>query len=126
MELCANITNNELDFANAACRYVSGLEMEDWSDDTIANFNKEIAFIKETIENYNANVTDEKQLETNSIKVVSVDAEGNEQIKTYSIVEYSNRAKLLLNMISNDLEGVGDSVTREEKRRILFELLESI
>ncbi|HAS92087.1 MAG TPA: hypothetical protein DCS12_07610 [Clostridiales bacterium] len=126
MELCANITNNELEFANAACHYISGLEMEDWSDDTIANFNKEIVFIKETIENYNANVTDEKKLETNSIKVVSVDAEGNEQIRTYGIVEYSNRAKLLLNMISNDLDGVGDSVTREEKRRILFELLESI
>lgn len=126
MEFCSTITNNEQEFVNEVCRYISGLEMEDWSEETIVNFNKEIALIKETIENYNTNITDEKQLETNSIKVVSVDAEGNEQTKTYGIVEYSNRAKLLLNMISNDLEGVGDSVTREEKRRILFDLLESI
>ena len=54
------------------------------------------------------------------------DSEGREVVKTFNRSEYSTRAKLLYNEITNSIDEMGQSITEQEKRQILIEILEKL
>jgi hypothetical protein len=59
-------------------------------------------------------------------KLVIVNKDGSEAVKTFGKTEYSQRAKLLLNEMTTSLEEMGQSISEQEKRQVLIELLEKL
>lgn len=47
-------------------------------------------------------------------------------IKRFEKVEFSKRAKLLKNMITADVESMGTSISDQEKRQIMMEILQKL
>ena len=80
---------------------------------------------KQTIEDYNSQ--SEQSTETaDTYKLVTITSDGQEAVKSFSRSEYSQRAKLLYNDIMNSIDEMGQSITDQEKRQILFEILEKL
>jgi hypothetical protein len=47
-------------------------------------------------------------------------------LKCFDKTKYSNKAKLLLNEVRTAVEEMGQSITEQEKRQVLMELLEKL
>ncbi len=125
LDLMKTITNDEITFIQRLAKAVTALRVEDWNEGTIATFIKDLMVFKETIEEYDSQVADATSA-ADSYKLITTDSEGREVVKTFSRSEYSTRAKLLYNEITNSIDEMGQSITEQEKRQILIEILEKL
>lgn len=125
LDLMKTITNDETTFTQRLAKAVTALRVEDWNEGTIATFIKDLIVFKETIEEYDSQIADETSA-ADSYKLITTDSEGREVVKTFNRSKYSNRAKLLYNEITNSIDEMGQSITEQEKRQILIEILEKL
>lgn len=125
LDLMKTITNDEITFIQRLAKAVTALRVEDWNEGTIATFIKDLIVFKETIEEYDSQIADETS-SADSYKLITTDSEGREVVKTFNRSEYSTRAKLLYNEITNSIDEMGQSITEQEKRQILIEILEKL
>ena len=125
LDLMKTITNDEVTFIQRLAKAVTALRVEDWNEGTIATFIKDLTVFKETIEEYDSQIAD-KTSAADSYKLITTDSEGREVVKTFNRSEYSTRAKLLYNEITNSIDEMGQSITEQEKRQILIEILEKL
>ena len=125
LDLMKTITNDEITFIQRLAKAVTALRVEDWNEGTIGTFIKDLIVFKETIEEYDSQIIDETSA-ADSYKLITTDSEGREVVKTFNRSEYSTRAKLLYNEITNSIDEMGQSITEQEKRQILIEILEKL
>ena len=119
------ITNDEITFIQRLAKAVTALRVEDWNEGTISTFIKDLIVFKEAIEDYDSQVIGETSA-ADSYKLITTDSEGREIVKTFNRSEYSTRAQLLYNEITNSIDEMGQSITEQEKRQILIEILEKL
>ena len=122
LELMVNVTNDESTFVQRLAKAVTSLRIEDWNNDTVDMFLRDLQTFKTTIESYN----NYKETTTNtaaSYEIIFTDTNGEKIPKRFDKAEYSDRAKLLLNEMNAQLEDYGQSITEQEKRQVLIELL---
>lgn len=125
LDLMKTITNDEVAFTQRLAKAITALRVEDWNEGTILTFIKDLIVFKETVEEYDSQTIDEIS-SADSYKLITTDSEGNEVVKTFNRGEYSARAKLLYNEITNSIDEMGQSITEQEKRQILIEILEKL
>lgn len=126
LSLIKNITNDEVIFAERIGKAMTGLRVDDWNNNILDKFNRSVRTFIETIEDFNTQDAVNPVGISKHYKIVVVDDDGNEQIKSFDKVQYSNRAKLLYQDITGAIEEIGQSVSEQEKRQILIEILESL
>jgi hypothetical protein len=126
LELMKSITNDENFFVERLCKVVTSLRIDDWNYATIETFLVNLKKFKETVEEFDKNYEAREINSSNIYKFVTVDRDGNEEVKTFNKVKYSKRAALLFNDITASLDEMGQSITMEEKRQVLMELLEKM
>ena len=116
-------TNDNTAFIQRMAKGLTGLNIQDWSKNTISDFVKALEDFKKIIEDQSAsgNVST-----SNSYKITFVDDDGNEKIKSFEKSEYSNRAKLLYNEITDAIDSMGQAINENEKRQILMDILEDL
>lgn len=96
-----------------------------WNDKVIVSFVEDLKQFKQTIEEYNSQ--DAQGLDTaDTYKLITITSDGQEVVKSFGRSEYSERAKLLYNDILNSIDEMGQAITDQEKRQILFEILEKL
>ena len=125
LDLFASVTNDEDLFIQRLAKAVTSLRIDDWNNDTINVFLSGLETFKNTIEDYN------KRKETSadtsmSYEIIITDANGVRTPKRFNKAEYGNHAKLLLNEMSAHLDEYGQSISEQEKRQVLIELLEKL
>jgi len=125
LELMATVTNDENTFIEGLAKAVTYLRIDDWDDDTVEVFLRDLNSFKKTVEDFNNQKADKAQY-TSSYEIIITDANGNRSPKRFPKTEYSERAILLRNEISIALEEMGQSITEQEKRQVLIELLEKL
>ena len=125
LDLMKTITNDEVTFTQRLAKAVTALRVEDWNEGTIGTFIKDLTVFKETVEEYDSQILDESAA-ADTYKLITTDSEGREVVKTFNRSEYSTRAKLLYNEITNAIDEMGQSITEQEKRQILIEILEKL
>ena len=125
LELMANITNDESSFIQRLAKAVTSLRIDDWNSDTVDVFLRDICLFKKTVENFNAQ-KETKATGSASYEIIFTGANGEKIPKRFDKMEYSNRAKLLLNEMASHLDEYGQSITEQEKRQVLIELLENL
>ena len=122
IELIKNSSNDEKEFVRKLGKIVTSLRIEDWDENTINNFLNNVKEIKKVIEEFDKKNKNEV-LDENTYKIVFTGENGKENIKIFEKVECSNRAKLLFNEIENSIDEMGFSITDNEKRQVLIEIL---
>jgi len=125
LEMMANITNDESAFIQRLAKAVTFLRIDDWNNDTVNVFLRDLQTFKDTIEdfNYRKETTDNG---TTSYEIIFTDSDGNKVPKRFDKTDYSKRARLLLNEMTAHLDEYGQSITEQEKRQVLIELLEKL
>ena len=125
LELMAVITNDNHAFIQRLAKAITFLRIEDWNSDTVDSFLDDLKTFKNTVEEFNAS-EDESTKGAATYEITFTDESGNTIPKRFQKTEYSDRAKLLLSEIAVAMDEYGQSITEQEKRQVLIELLEKI
>lgn len=127
LALFRSITNDEDMFIARLAKVSTDLRLEDWDDNTHSRFTKNLSRYKATAEQYHTKVEKhgDEHLDSN-YQVTFVDEAGQTNTKRFDRVEISKRGKLLLNAITSDIESMGHSISEQEKRQILMEVLKKM
>ena len=125
LELMANITNDESSFIQRLAKAATSLRIDDWNSDTVDEFLRDIKEFKKTVEDFNTR-KEAIEAESASYEIIFTGANGEKNPKRFNKIEYSSRAKLLLNEMASNLDEYGQSITEQEKRQVLIELIEKL
>lgn len=126
LALFVTITNDENAFIVRLAKTATGLRVEDWDKSTVSAFCSKIAQYKSSAEGYHTEQKDHQADTATNYQITFVDAEGDSYTRSFERVEYSNRGKLLLNQITQSLDAMGQSISEQEKRQIIMEVLKKL
>ena len=126
LDLFKTITNDEMSFIVRLAKACTGLRIEDWDNSTIDLFYNKLEQYKTTAQNYLSNEAEELEDTTENYRVTFVDADGKATTRTFERIEYGGRGKLLYNQIVQSLDAMGHSISEQEKRQILMEVLKKL
>lgn len=122
--------NNERALINRLAKIVVGLNIEHWNDSSIDQYLKQFQSFVCTINQANQDQqqasSEEAAAQSDHYSVTFIDETGAVKLRTFERTTYSKRAKLLYNMIDSNLNEMGHSVSQEEKRQVLMEILETL
>ena len=118
--------NNDSALFSKITKHISGLRITDWEDNTILTFLKSLKAFKEEVEEKDKAENINNTSQTGVYKITYVDEKGNEEVKILNRVENSRRAGLLDNDITSLLEEYGESITTNEKRQVLLDILQKL
>lgn len=125
ISLISSVTNDEVVFIERLAKAVIGLRIDDWNNSCISEFESELSGFKKSVDDYNSENHINKSYE-NSCKLTFISDSGDEVTRVFDYVAYSDRAKLLFNDITGALEEIGQSVSEQEKRQVLIDILEKM
>ena len=113
---------------------LTGIRIEDWNDKTINEFFSEINNIKNTVEKYDKDSlhikTESQNIVDDTVRndeyiIISYNNFNEKNIKRIKKIEYKNnkRANLLKNEIETSIDEMGESMSNEEMRQVLLEIV---
>jgi hypothetical protein len=123
LSLFSTIDNNDTVFIQRLAKAVSGLRIEDWTNQTIVDFLKELSVFKETIDEFN----DKKQTAKNTnaaYKIIFTGTNGAETIRVFDKTKYGENAELMFEEMLRVVAEYNQSVSESEKRQVIVEILE--
>jgi len=127
LDLIKHMTSDEGRFIEFIAKEFTGLRIDDWDTSTISVFISSIAKFKETVEIQDKeNLFDNKQDDSNIYKLIFIDKNGKEEIKTFYKTECSDRANLLYNDLTATLDEYAEALSENEKRQILMNIIENL
>ena len=125
LKIMVHITNDERLFIQQLAKAVTFLRIDDWTSDTVDAFLHDLKTFKQTVEAFDSGKTSEAK-NIASYEIIFTDEKGNKTPRRFNKTAYSGRAKLLLNEMGTQLDEYGQSITEQEKRQVLIELLEKL
>lgn len=125
LSLILSVTNDEVTFANRIAKAITGLRIDDWNYNSINQFEEALVKFKSSIEEYNSGEQN-KDVVTDTCKITFINDNGSEITRVIEKSPYSKRAKLLYNDISGAIEEMGQSISEQEKRQVLIDILEKM
>ena len=120
------ITNDEDSFITRLAKLATGLRIEDWDAATSEKYFSAIESYKKTAKEFHSSVVAETINATSSYQIVFADEEGQSTTRRFDKIEVSARGKLLFNQITASLDAMGHSISEQEKRQILMEVLKKL
>jgi hypothetical protein len=126
LNLMSSVTNDEFSFVQRIGKAVTSFRIEDWNNNTITSFLDDLRKFKDTVEEYNNERQQKKIPLTNMYKITFTDDNANEVTKVFGKTIYSRKAKLLFRELENSIDEMGQSITEQEKRQVLIELLQKL
>ena len=121
-----SMTNDEDLFITRLAKLATGLRLEDWDSKTVKQYTDALARFMKTARDFHSSVVAETINDTSSYQVTFADEEGTSTTRRFDKVEVSARGKLLFNQITASLEAMGHSISEQEKRQILMEVLKKL
>lgn len=127
LTLFRSVTNDEDAFIARLAKVATDLRLEDWDDNTNDRFIRNLSRYKLTAEQYHSRVEQKKETGSESnYQVTFIDESGITTTKRFDRIEISKRGKLLLNAITSDVDSMGHTISEQEKRQILIEVLRKL
>lgn len=124
--LCLEPTADTNKFIEMFARTSTGLRIDDWDQITIESYNISLEKFKNNIEAYRNKIAKQGKNKTEFYKISYIDATGHEEFKTFEKKEYSSAAKLLYNDAEAMMEEYGESLSSEEKRQVLVDIINKV
>lgn len=129
LSACQQRDRSESDWLLQLAKIATGLRFNDWDNNSLKIFCDKVAQYKETAESYvgeSKETTDLDDTITNGFEFAFVNQRGKLQRRRFATVDYTPRAKLLLNSIKGDIEAMGQSISEQEKRQVVAEILQNL
>lgn len=126
LELFKSPTNDEFALINRLAKLCTGLRTEDWSSDTFTKYIETLRAYRKTAEEFHAEIEEKDSAVTSNYQITYVDNDGIMVTKRFDRVEYSKRGKLLMNQVKFALDAMGRSISEQEKRQVLLEVLKQL
>ena len=120
------VTNDEKTFVIRLAKLVTDLRLEDWDEKTVDLFIERLKEYKSTAEEFSGDTISDIGDSTNAYSLTYIDETGGTVTKRFDKVEQSKRGKLLMNSLLADIESMGHSISEQEKRQILMEVLKKL
>lgn len=120
------MTNDEDLFISRLAKLATGLRLEDWDGKTIDQYLAALIRYMKTAKDFHSSIVAETINDTSSYQVTFADDGGASTTRRFEKVEVSARGKLLFNQITASLEAMGHSISEQEKRQILMEVLKKL
>lgn len=121
------ITNDDDATISKLARLATDLRIEDWDEKSKLKFEDNLLRFKETAESYrNAKVMEETVGDSSVYQISFTDDAGTVVTKRFERTESTKRGKLLHNQVTAALDSMGRSITDQEKRQILMEILKGL
>lgn len=125
--LFKSITNDDDLTISRLAKLATDLRIEDWDDRVKDLFTANIGKYKKTAEEYHSTVQENANTEsTSAYQVTYTDENGVAVTKRFEKVEGTGRGKLLHNQVTAALDSMGRSISDQEKRQILMEILRKL
>lgn len=121
-------TNDEDMLMRRLAKLVTGLRIEDWNSSTLQSFETSLIKHKETAEAF-ASQKDEDNDSTVQMATdyqVSYIKDGKVITKRFDRVDRGKRSNLLFNQITSALKAMGQSISEQEKRQVIMEILQKL
>lgn len=125
--LFRSITNDDDLTISRLAKLATDLRLEDWDDKIRELFIKNMKQYKSTAENHQSikkNITSAN--ETSAYQISFKDENGEMVTKRFERVENTGKGKLLHNQVIAALDSMGRSISNQEKRQILMEILKDL
>ena len=121
-------TNDEHLLVEGLARVLTGLRVDDWTDNNISLFCSRLAEYKATIESANSDSKEETAaaVDQSGYSVVFVDQDGKATQRTFERIERGKRSDALYNRIDNAIREMGHAISAQEKRQVLMDILEKL
>lgn len=128
LAVASNVTNDEHLIINQLGKALIDLRIDDWNESLIVKYCERLTEYVNTIKEFNNKEEDSAEiglLENNGeYSIVFVDEQGQSYSKSFKREECSKRAQILKREISSAIEEMGQSISPQEKRQVLMEVLE--
>ena len=82
--------------------------------------------LKKTAKDFHSSVVAETINETSNYQIIFADESGVSTTRRFDKVNVSGRGKLLFNQITASLDAMGHSISEQEKRQVLMEVLKKL
>lgn len=119
-------TNDEDLFITRLAKLATGLRIEDWDGQTEKAYFAALEKYMQTAKEFHDTAVAETINETSSYQVTFADEDGKKTVRRFDKVEVSARGKLLFNQITASLDAMGHSISEQEKRQILMEVIKKL
>jgi len=126
LQLLSTATDDEELFIARLAKLATGLRLEDWDNKTDAKYIASLTVYRDTAKQFHQKVVAETINDTSSYQVTFADEEGNNTTRRFDKVTVSPKGKLLFNQITAALDSMGHSISEQEKRQVLMEVLKKI
>ena len=127
LNLFKTVTNDDDTTISRLARLATDLRIEDWDEKTRIKFEENVIRFKETAESYRNTKKNDEALSAASLYQISfTDEAGTVVTKRFERTESTKRGKLLHNQVTAALDSMGRSITDQEKRQILMEILKGL
>lgn len=120
LEIYAAAKNDEVETVEKMARVLTGLSVEDWNDDSVGLYRKNLESLNRTLRSYR-----QKNLEKDcgEYRLEFLDAKGKSLRKAFRKISCSSRAQNLECELLRTFDEMGGSVSYAEKRQILINIL---
>ncbi|MCH3927057.1 MAG: hypothetical protein LKE27_11675, partial [Atopobiaceae bacterium] len=110
--------------AGRIAKAATSLRVDDWNDARFEDFPRIVSNMVQQVEGSSSESASEPEGE--QIGILLVGADGTTQRKTFSPVKTSGRSRLLRNGLVACLSEMGGSLSPEEKRQVVFDVLKEL
>ena len=124
--LFKEVTNDEETFVARLAKVATDLRVEDWDDDTVDRFIKNLETYKKTAEDFQSGEIEHKNSATSNYEIRFCSEDGSSEVKRFDRVKTSKRGMLLYNSILSEIDSMGYSISEQEKRQILMDILKKM
>lgn len=124
--LFKEVTNDEETFISRLAKAATDLRVEDWDDGTVDRFTENLKMYKQTAEEFQSGKSDSDDSAASTYEIRFRADNGSSEVKRFDRVETSKRGKLLYNSILSEIDSMGYSISEQEKRQILMDILKKM
>ncbi len=125
--LLKTITNDDDLTIVRLAKLATDLRIEDWDEKVKILFTSNVKKYKETAEGYHSTKESAgKEQNTSAYQISFTDDNGDVITKRFDKVEGTGKGRLLYNQVTAALDSMGRSISDQEKRQILMEILKKI
>ena len=125
--LFKNISNDDDATISRLAKLSTDLRLEDWDDKIRDLFLQNVRMYKETAEGHHGIQKENTEgVETSAYQISFTDDSGEMVTKRFDHVENTGKGKLLHNQVTAALDSMGRSISTQEKRQVLMEILKTL
>ena len=125
--LFKNISNDDDATISRLAKLSTDLRLEDWDDKIRDLFLQNVRMYKETAEGHHGIQKENTEgVEASAYQISFTDDSGEIVTKRFERVENTGKGKLLHNQVTAALDSMGRSISTQEKRQILMEILKTM